>query len=322
MWRVGGDELKLTNLDKPLFEPREPDGGGPVTKRELIRYYASIAPTMLRHVEDRPLNLQRFPNGAGAPGFWQKDIPETAPKWLTRWHETGVDGRTDRDANDHLLADRAASLAWLGNQASFEIHAWTGRLPDPWRPTFAYIDIDPGEKTTLEETLVLARLYRTALGHLGVRGYPKTTGKRGIQIWIPIEPKYGFDETSSWVERVSRARRLDRPGSHLLGVEEGGPQGTCAPRLHAEREHQDPRRAVLGSAGHRRARLHADRMGRARRPGPPPRPLDDPHDRRPRGREGRPLRAGPDRRPGTPASLIAARPRPGRDARMAGFADA
>jgi bifunctional non-homologous end joining protein LigD len=205
IWRVGSDELKLTNLDKTLFEPREPDGGGPITKRELIRYFARIAPTMLRHLEDRPLNLQRFPNGAGAPGFWQKDIPETAPKWLTRWHETGVDGRTDRDANDHLLADRAAALAWLGNQASFEIHAWTGRLPDPWRPTFAYIDIDPGEKTTWEETLVLARLYRTALGHLGVRGYPKTTGKRGIQIWIPIEPKYGFDETSSWVERVSRA---------------------------------------------------------------------------------------------------------------------
>ena len=122
------------------------------------------------HLKDRPLNLQRFPNGAGSLGFWQKDIPDTAPKWLTRWRETGVDGRTDRDANDHLIADRAAALCWLGNQASFEIHAWTGRLPDPWQPAFAYIDIDPGEKTTLEETLVLARLYRTALGHLGVRG--------------------------------------------------------------------------------------------------------------------------------------------------------
>ena len=199
-WRVGGDELKLTNLDKPLF-----DAEPPVTKRELIAYFARIAPTMLRHLADRPLNLQRFPNGAGAPGFWQKDIPTTAPTWLTRWHETGVEGRPDRDANDHLIADRAATLCWLGNQASFEIHAWTGRLPEPWRPTFAYIDIDPGEKTTLEETLVLARLYRTALGHLGVRGYPKTTGKRGIQIWIPIEPRYTFEDTSGWVERVSRA---------------------------------------------------------------------------------------------------------------------
>ena len=205
VWHANGVDLKLTNLDKPLFEPREPDGGGPITKRELIRYFALIAPAMLRHTKDRPLNLQRFPNGAGSMGFWQKDIPDTAPTWLTRWRETGVDGRTDRDANDHLIADRAASLCWLGNQASFEIHAWTGRLPDPWQPAFAYIDIDPGEKTTLEETLVLARLYRTALGHLGVRGYPKTTGKRGIQIWIPIVPKYSFEQTSQWVERVSKA---------------------------------------------------------------------------------------------------------------------
>jgi bifunctional non-homologous end joining protein LigD len=200
-WQVGGYELKLTNLDKPLFE-----ADPPVTKRELIRYFATIAPTMLPHLIDRPLNLQRFPNGAGSQGFWQKDIPETAPKWLKRWHETGVDGRTDRDANDHLLAVDAASLAWLGNQASFEVHAWTGKLPEPWQPTFAYIDIDPGEKTTWDETLTLARLFRTALEHLGVRGYPKTTGKRGIQIWIPIiHGKYDFSDTSGWVERISKA---------------------------------------------------------------------------------------------------------------------
>ena len=199
-WHVGGHDLKVTNLDKVIF-PADP----PVTKRELIRYFARIAPTMLPHLADRPLNLQRFPNGAGAPGFWQKDIPATAPTWLTRWHETGGDGREDRDANDHLIADGAATLAWLGNQTSFEIHAWTGKLPEPWQPTFAYIDIDPGETTTWEETLVLARLYRTALGHLGVRGYPKTTGKRGIQVWIPIEPRYSFSDTSAWVERVSRA---------------------------------------------------------------------------------------------------------------------
>jgi bifunctional non-homologous end joining protein LigD len=200
VWQVGGNELKLTNLDKPIFE-----ADPPITKRELIRYFTRIAPTMLPHLADRPLNLQRFPNGAGAPGFWQKDIPATAPAWLTRWHETGVDGREDRTANDHLIADRVATLAWLGNQTSFEIHAWTGRLPEPWTPTFAYIDIDPGQATTWEETLVLARLYRTALGHLGVRGYPKTTGKRGIQIWIPVVPTYDFSETSAWVETISRA---------------------------------------------------------------------------------------------------------------------
>ncbi|HSL77319.1 MAG TPA: hypothetical protein VK867_10250, partial [Candidatus Limnocylindrales bacterium] len=209
VWSIGGRDLKLTNLDKPLFDGLPGRGGKPetpITKRELIRFYVSIAPTMLPHLYDRPLNLHRFPNGAGAPGFWQKDIPETAPKWLKTWHETGVDGRTDRDANDHLLAVDAATLAWLANQASFEVHAWTGKLPEPWQPTFAYVDIDPGEKTTWEETVTLARLYRTALAHLGVRGYPKTTGKRGIQIWIPIiHGKYDFRETSDWVEKVSRA---------------------------------------------------------------------------------------------------------------------
>jgi bifunctional non-homologous end joining protein LigD len=199
-WQIGGHELKLTNLDKPIF-----DGEPPITKRELIGYFARIAPAMLPHLRARPLNLQRFPNGAGAPGFWQKDIPATAPAWLRRWHETGVDGREDRSANDHLIADRVAALAWLGNQASFEIHAWTGRLPEPWQPTFALIDIDPGDLTTWDETLAIARLYRTALGHLGVRGYPKTTGKRGIQVWVPIVPQYTFAETSHWVERISRA---------------------------------------------------------------------------------------------------------------------
>ncbi len=204
VWRIDGQDLKVTNLDKALFKPRPPDDS-PITKRELIRFYATIAPTILPHLKDRPLNLNRFPNGPEGPSFWQKNIKETDPKWLTRWHETGVDGRTDRDANDHLIADGPAALAWLANQASFEIHAWTGKLPDPWQPAFAYIDIDPGEKTTWDDTLTLARLYRAALEHLGVRGYPKTTGKRGIQIWIPIEPKYDFHETSSWVERVSRA---------------------------------------------------------------------------------------------------------------------
>jgi bifunctional non-homologous end joining protein LigD len=200
VWHIGGHELKVTNLDKPIF-----DGDPPITKRELIGYFARIAPTMLPHLAERPLNLQRFPNGAGAPGFWQKDIPSTAPTWLRRWHETGVDGREDRDANDHLIADRVATLAWLGNQTSFEIHAWTGRLPDPWQPAFALIDIDPGDQTTWDQTVKIARLYRTALGHLDVRGYPKTTGKRGLQIWIPIVPKYTFADTSAWVERVSRA---------------------------------------------------------------------------------------------------------------------
>jgi bifunctional non-homologous end joining protein LigD len=204
-WHVGGtrgEDLKLTNLDKVIFEPHPVDGGDPVTKRELVRYFARIAPALLPHLAERPLNLHRFPNGAGGPGFWQKDTPDTVPGWIRRWKEVGVE---DRKANSHVIADRVATLSWLGNQTAFEVHAWTSRIEEPFRPTFALIDIDPGANTSWEETLVIARLYRTALGHLGVRGYPKVTGQRGIQAWIPIEPRYSFSETSDWVEGISRA---------------------------------------------------------------------------------------------------------------------
>ena len=201
VWSVGGRQLKVTNLDKVLFPPIEGSGEEPVTKRELIRYFARIAPTVLPHLAERPLNLHRFPNGVGGPSFWQKDTPATAPDWIRRWTEVGVDAR---EANTHVIAEEVATLCWLANQASFEIHAWTGRIEAPERPTFALVDIDPGDKTTWDETLTLARLYRTAFEHLGVRAYPKLTGKRGIQAWLPIVPKYTFSETSAWVEQVSR----------------------------------------------------------------------------------------------------------------------
>ncbi len=205
-WQVAGQELRLTNLDKVLFPARDGVPETPVTKRELVAYFARIGPAMLPHLADRPLNLQRFPNGAGAPGFWQKDIPSHAPRWLTIWHEQGFREREDRAPNDHLVADRVATLCWLGNQAAFEIHAWTSTLRDPQMPTFALIDIDPGTATTWDETLLIARLYRTALEHLGVRAYPKLTGSRGIQAWIPVERgRYTYAETSLWIEKLSRA---------------------------------------------------------------------------------------------------------------------
>ncbi|HEX7474015.1 MAG TPA: DNA ligase D [Candidatus Limnocylindrales bacterium] len=214
VWSIAGRELKLTNLDKVLFPPHPatPDEP-PITKRDLVAYFGRIAPVMLPHLAERPLNLNRFPNGVGGPSFWQKDIPDTAPTWLRRWREQWEQGwhgdhptgPEHREANTHLVAAEVATLCWLGNQTSFEIHAWTSRLDAPMRPTYALIDIDPGSKTTWDETVTLARLFRTALGHLHVTGFPKVTGKRGIQIWIPVVPRYSFAETSEWVHGVSKA---------------------------------------------------------------------------------------------------------------------
>jgi bifunctional non-homologous end joining protein LigD len=200
-WSIAGHELRLTNLDKVLFP--EADGHRAITKRDLIRYYVSIAPVLLPYLRGRGVNLHRFPDGiASRKGFWQKDIPKHAPQWVhdTGWEYTGHEG-TKR----YVVVDRPATLGWLAQEAAIELHPWTSPTRAPDRPSYALIDIDPGESTTWDEVLTLARLYRTALQHLGVIGLPKVSGKRGIQVWVPIKPIYGFDATRDWVEHLSRA---------------------------------------------------------------------------------------------------------------------
>ncbi len=206
-WEVFGRELRLTNLGKELFPGRP--GEPAVTKRELIRYAAQIGPVVLPYLAGRPLNMHRFPGGAQAAGFWHKQLPDHAPDWLPRWHDPGAEpGKT----TTYLVADEPAALVWAANFGALEWHAWTARADQPDRPSYALIDIDPGPATSWDEVLVLARLHRTALEHLGVRGQPKLTGRRGIQIWIPVAPGPGFSETRAWVEQLSRAIGAVVPG--------------------------------------------------------------------------------------------------------------
>lgn len=199
-WEIGGRVVRLTNLDKVLFPGG--DGEPPATKRDLVRYYASMAPVMLAHLRDRPLNLHRFPNGVGAAGFWHKQVPGHLPDWVTTWrHDEARPGRT----TTYIVADHVATLAWLANYGAVELHPWTSRVPGVTHPTAALIDIDPGERTSWAEVVVLARLHWTALDHVGLVGVPKVTGQRGLQIWVPIEPGLTYDDTRDWVEALSRA---------------------------------------------------------------------------------------------------------------------
>ena len=197
-WQVAGHELRVTNLDKVLF-PAEGEHLA-LTKRDLIRHYVTVGPMLVPYLAGRGLNLQRFPDGIGKKGFWQKDLPGHAPSWIGRWTYTGSEG-----AKDYVVVDRVAALAWLAQEAAIELHPWTSRTAAPDRPTYALIDIDPGTETTFEEILVLARLFRAALQHLGAIGLPKVSGKRGVQIWLPVKPIYTFEQTRDWVEALSRA---------------------------------------------------------------------------------------------------------------------
>ena len=198
-WIVDGHEIRVTNLEKVLFTAR--DGEGPVTKRDLLRYHVAIASTIIPYLDGHGLTVQRFPNGIEQKGFWQKDLPSHTPPWVKRW----TFHHREEGPKEYAVVDSAATLAWLAQEAAIELHPWTSPIDAPDRPSYALIDIDPGPDTTWDELLVLARLYRTALEHLGVIGHPKVTGKRGIQVWIGIARGPTFEDTRTWVEGISRA---------------------------------------------------------------------------------------------------------------------
>jgi bifunctional non-homologous end joining protein LigD len=157
---------------------------------------------MLPYLDGRPVNMHRYPNGADKPGFWHKAAPDHAPDWLTRWRNEEADpGETEW----YLVMDSAPALVWVANYGALELHPWTSTSGDPHAPTWALVDLDPGEATTWDDLVVFAQLHRTALEHLGVEARPKVTGQRGIQIWVPVTAgAYTFDDTRAWVEKLSR----------------------------------------------------------------------------------------------------------------------
>lgn len=199
-WEVLGRSLRVTNLDKVLFPARE--GEEPITKRDLVRYAAQVAPVSLPYLAGRALNLHRYPDGADKKGFWHKELPGHAPGWLPRWDNPDADPGETRT---YLVVDEPAALVWAANFGALEWHPWTSRTSAPDRPSYVLFDLDPGERTSWEETLVLARLHRTAFEHLQLRAYPKVTGRRGIQVWVPIRRGPSFDDTRRWAEKVSRS---------------------------------------------------------------------------------------------------------------------
>jgi bifunctional non-homologous end joining protein LigD len=224
-WEIAGIGVRLTNLDKPLF-PSRTKRGKSLTKRDLVRHHATVAPAMLPYLAGRPVNPHRFPNGVDQPGYWYKAIPAHAPDWITRYRHVVADGG---ETKSYAVVDSIPGLVWMANYGAVELHPWTSLAAAPHEPTWALVDIDPGPRTTFADVRDLALLFRAALAHLQLLGCPKVSGQQGIQIWIPVAAGYSFDETRAWVEALSRAvgaslpelvswswRKADRDGKARL----------------------------------------------------------------------------------------------------------
>ncbi len=180
--RVGNREVKLTNLDKVFF----PEPG--LTKGDLIRYYLDVAPCVLHHVRNRPMQMKRYPNGVEGEFFYQKRVPVPHPDWLETTHIRFPSGRTA----DFPVCQDAASLAWIVNLGCIELHTWHSRITDVERPDYLLIDLDPSEGNPWEFVREIALVVKEVMDELGLHSFPKTSGATGLHILAPIKPELRF----------------------------------------------------------------------------------------------------------------------------------
>jgi len=182
--------VRVTNPDKVLF-PR--DG---ITKAEVIEHYARVAPVILPYLKDRPLTLQRWPDGIDDKAWYQQHPPKTGtPDWLRV---------IDRDGKRHLIADSLEALRWLGNLAALTLHGWSSRVPTLHLPDWLTLDLDPGDGPW-SDVIEVALALRMLLEQLELPSIPKTSGKRGLHVFIPVAPGVTYDDTARLANHLASA---------------------------------------------------------------------------------------------------------------------
>ncbi|RJX27260.1 MAG: DNA polymerase domain-containing protein [Dethiobacter sp.] len=184
--------VTLTNLKKELWP------GEGIDKYHLIKYYLEISSYMLPHLKDRFLVFRRFPEGINGKGFFQKNCPQGAPPWI----KTVPFKHSGDKVTNYILATGPESLTWLGNQACLEIHQWLSSVSTLENPDFAVFDLDPMEGITFPQVCTVALALHDLLKKSGLRGYPKTSGSRGIQVYLPLLPGYSYDHSRKFCEDV------------------------------------------------------------------------------------------------------------------------
>lgn len=182
--KIKGKELKFGNLSK-LYWPE--DG---FTKRDMLNYYYKMAEYVMPYLKDRPLSLNRFPNGIHGTSFYQKDVKGKAPTWVKTFPYTTSDG----DDKEFLVGDDEATLLWMASLGCIEMNPWFSRIQHPDNPDYCVIDLDP-DKNTFEQVIVAAKEVKKVLDIIEVPGFVKTSGSTGIHIYIPLGARYTYDQS-------------------------------------------------------------------------------------------------------------------------------
>jgi len=183
---VQGKKLPVSNLNKVLY----PKAG--FTKGQVIDYYIRIAPVLLPHLKDRPLTMKRYPNGVEAPFFYEKNCPKHRPKWVKTapvWSEG------NNRMMDYCLAQDLPTLVWAANLADLELHTSLARKKDVARPTMMVFDLDPGAPADIVQCCQVGLWLRELLAKMKLKSFAKTSGSKGLQIYVPLNTPVTFDQT-------------------------------------------------------------------------------------------------------------------------------
>ena len=195
---IAGREVRITHPSKVLFAERGE------TKLDLVRHYLRVGEPLLRAIGGRPVLLQRFPEGAEGPSFFQKRIPDTAPEWLRSTIVSTPNGTTSRA----LVIDDLAHVVWAVNMGTLGFHVWPNRADDPDHADELRLDLDPQPGTGFDDIRAAARELRALLDEVGIVGWPKTTGNRGLHVYVRLQPHW--DGIQVRAAAVAVARELER----------------------------------------------------------------------------------------------------------------
>ena len=192
---VQGRRLALSNLDKILYPAAE------FTKRQVLDYYVRVAPFLIPHLTGRPLTMKRYPDGVDGEFFYEKNAPKHRPDWLKT---APIYSRHNRRTIDYILANDLPTLVWMANLASLELHASLSLAEDLARPTMLVFDLDPGSPANVVQCAQVGLWLREVFEQFGLQSFPKTSGSKGLQIYMPLNTPVKYEATKAFAHAMAR----------------------------------------------------------------------------------------------------------------------
>ncbi|MFW5998901.1 MAG: non-homologous end-joining DNA ligase [Bacillota bacterium] len=192
---VNNNKVKLTNLDKVLWPEQN------YTKKDLIKYYIDIYPLLKDYLKNRPLSLKIYPDGIKGKYFFQKNCPDYAPEWLSKFK---IYSRNNKKSITWIIVNKLSDLVWIANKASIELHGWFSTTEHLDKPDFAVFDLDPGNNSTFSDTVETALLIKKMLDELELKSFVKTSGKTGLHIFIPVDPVFSYKEIQNFLKSLAQ----------------------------------------------------------------------------------------------------------------------